>query len=98
MTSNEGVLRLYVFNCQISSFGDDEFFYICERTSYSGKVAVAKCLAFYILVPTHETIKCYTENIQYSFIVLQFRFLNWTKKPLIICIMLISMMVTNCVL
>lgn len=81
MTNNEGVLRLYVFNSQISSFGDDEFFYICERTSYDGKVAEAKCLvlfyislvsllSLYISVPTHETIKCYTENIQYSFTLL----------------------------
>lgn len=50
MTNNEGVLRLYVFNSQISSFGDDEFFYICERTSYDGKVAVAKCLVLFIFL------------------------------------------------
>lgn len=50
MTNYEGVLRLYVFNCQISSFGYNDFFYICERTSYSGKVAVAKCLVLFIFL------------------------------------------------
>lgn len=87
MTNIIKVFSGFVFyNYQKMNYSDT---FVKKRTSYSGKVAAAfvllwfLCLAFKIfLVQTHETTECYMENIQYYFFFFTSQILKLKLKTL----------------